>query len=411
MKKSTVVLTSPWQFGVEISRCIFNWEKVWEILIYWTRRQLLNLLSKSFDEETTIKLWQKLSIQDHLSQQDFPNWVFPDPFFSIWGNIFDTVSKIPLIFTINPNKITLWKVVIIWQNMNWISAEFERYTWEESCVKSIAPYISSKAILVSITKWISKEEIPLHKFTNDKRPWALTATQELSRLLNEKNLIALAWPSSASSLAQAAQKPSLHRFFFNIANPDETTRKHLIELLNPKIVWVKETQDVLATELLWACKNVFAFATWILEWYWISDETISLFQTLVQANLKKIFKKIWLNKKLVNKSPAWMGDFLLTCKKWRNGEWWRIVGKLLKKIKWKNLTPNQIKTEIKEKLDEYWKTVEWYNAASGLAQKLIQLWANKNDIILINRLVDLINGKIEFEKIYKFILRWIEYPI
>lgn len=420
MEKQIVWLTAPGQFWTEFVRSELDANKIAYILVYWTRRQLLELLTKTIKSPEIINsLNEQLYNKQSWDRNDFPWWIRNDPFFENWWNIFDTIGNIPMIFTCNPESLRDANIVFIWQSMSWISAEFERFPWELSTVKNLKKFIDKNAIVVSLAKGISKWQIPMDPNKQNYRTWAKTWSEELEQHFNKDNIVVIAWPSSANSLAQAVYDPDLHRFFFNIASISQKARQRLIEILNTPtggkfnkaMVWVKETDDLLWTQLLWALKNVFAFSCWILEWYWVSDETISLYKFFIQQYLVKIFKKIWLKDNLIYLSPAGMPDLDLTIKKWRNGEGGRKVWKYLKSISDQKFTAEQIKKWIEWVIENYWKTVEWYHSVSWLAQKLINLWLFNNDIILISRLERLLNWKTRFEKTYQYILQNIEFPL
>jgi len=382
-KKETVFLTSPWQFWTEISRVIFNSEKVEKIIIYWSRRQLEKLFLEWWIEKNILEK------NKNFTKKNFENWFLQDPFFpKEWWNIFDTIWKIPVEFTTIIKEIKNASIVIIWQNMEWISAKKERIKWEKTTVKSQKEFIPENAKIISITKWISKK-------------WK-TASEELKNIFWEnRNINILAWPSVAKWLAESVYKWNEDKLFMNLAWIN-WEKKEIEEILNQNKIEIYKTEEVIWTELLWAFKNVFAFIYWILEWYWASVNQLPLFQQMVWIITRNIFKELKIKRKII-RSPAWTPDFLLTCNHWRNWTFWKILWEEFKNNK--NIKWNELIELIQNKYKEFWKTVEWLKAAEWLLERLKKEWISNKNLILIKSLVHLIEWKISFEKAYPFIVK------
>lgn len=391
-KLEIIAITSPWQFWTEISRVVFNKNTIDKIVIYWTRRQLENLFLKWWFKKEFLKKFfdkNKKFTRDNFSKENTEKWFLEDPFFpKEWWEIFNTIWEIPLEYTTIIKDIKAATTVIIWQNMEWISAEKERNKWEITTVKSQKEFISNNAKIISITKWISKN-------------WS-TASEELKNIFwEEKEINILAWPSVTKWLAESVYKWNEDKLFMNLAwvNWEKTEIKNI---LNKNKIEIYETSEVLWTELLWAFKNVFAFIYWILEWYWASVNQLPLFQQMVWIIVRNIFKELKIKRK-ITRSPAWNADFLLTCNHWRNWTFWKILWKEFREnenLKWEKLTKL-----IENKYEEFWKTVEWLKAAEWLFKRLERENISNKNLILIKSLVHLIEWKISFEKIYPFIVK------
>lgn len=400
-----IAITSPWSFMSELSRVIFDWEKVKEIIIYWTPRQLIKVLKDWW-------ITNEQLISDLIKRKTF--WLnsisneFKDPFYpEIWWEFRKNLWNIKFTLTCNPKEIRKAIIVMIWHSMDWISAEFERFDWEISTIKQLSPYINKDAIIVSWTKWASKAKIKLSKNSDETRNWAKTASEELLEKIGEKTILVLAWPTSSSSLAESINNPNKNKFFVTVAGNNSLAKQKFVDLLNPDMIDTYQSKEVKWTEFLWILKNIFAFLNWILEWYWLNDEQISLYQNWVRIIWERIFKQLWLKTKLIN-SPAWYPDFLLTCKKWRNWEWWRVIWKFFKEISWKNLSNDEIQLWIQTALEKYWKTVEWYQALSWMHQRLINEWVSSEYLILFRALDNILNWRRKFDIVYPVILKIIK---
>lgn len=395
-----VWITSPWSFMWELSRVIFNPQTVRNIIIYWTQRQLTKVL---------IDWWIEYSFAKDLAQKEII-WSkdlsisLNDPYYpKIGWKYFDNIWNIPIFFTNNPRNLSNCELIFIWQNMAGISAEYERHHWEISTVKSISWYINPNSIIISGTKWISKSYIGLDQQWTKSREWWLTATEELNLIFKWRPVLVLAWPTSSRSLAESVSDSNNNKFFVSIAWKKSEIEK-LKESLNPKMIACEETEDVKAISFLWIFKNIFAFLNWILEGYGLNEEQISLYQNWVKKLMKLIFEEMNLDTESIE-SPAWFPDFLLTCKKWRNWEGGKLVWEFLKKADHEKLSSIERYEWIREVLNKYWKTVEWFEAITWAHKRLKEENVSKQYLLLFRCLENLINWTVKFEKVHRFIIK------
>ena len=374
--KEIVAISSPWKYAIEMSWLAFDAKKVEKIIIYWTRRQLNKLF-----KDSKLKDWKNIDSLDKFTRNDFEYWILTDPNFpDIWRNIFDTVWNIPIEFTCITEDLRQATTVLIWQNMAWIEARQERRRWEKETVRSLAPYISDQATIVSLAKSMSEE-------------WK-TWSEELKDIFwDDRDIVVMAWPSSAHSLAtetknliEKLNNKMKNKFFLSIASSNKIIRSRFVWILNKDTISPHEINESLTLELLWWLKNILAFIYWILEWYTNSEELLWNFDTLVINQMQWILGELWLDKDLVTQTHWWYADYRLTTWKCRNWTWWRLVWAMLRtwnndQLKWKALS-----SIIKNTIEKFWQTVEWYKATKWMLKRLKLNNVNSNYLIIIKQL-------------------------
>ena len=191
---------------------------------------------------------------------------------------------------------------------------------DELCLE-MKPYINNNHILIA-TKGIEQET-------------GLFINQILEKHLNTKNIGVLSGPTYAVDLIQRMPAG------LTIASKSSETIKLAKRALQNSYIKLRETDDVIGTEICGSIKNVIAISAGILKGLQASESTQALLISEALHDMEQILSAFSCNTRTVL-SYAGIGDLLLTCTstKSRNYTFGRLLGEKTSKTVLDNYIKN-----------------------------------------------------------------------
>lgn len=177
----------------------------------------------------------------------------------------------------------------------------------DDLAKDMAPYIKDNHILIA-TKGIEQDT-------------GLFVNEILEKYLDTKNIAVISGPSFAIDLT--TKMPA----GLTLASRNEFTSDLAKKALQNNYIKLRETDDVVGTEICGSIKNVLALAAGMLEGLGANDSTKAMMLTEAVHDMEEILDAFNARKRTVT-SYAGIGDLLLTCTsvKSRNYRFGKLLG-------------------------------------------------------------------------------------
>ncbi len=234
--------------------------------------------------------------------------------------------------------------------------------------KEMSPYIKDNHILIA-TKGIEQKT-------------GLFINEILEKHLDTKNLAVISGPSFAVDLV--TRMPA----GLTLASRNEITADKVKKALQNNYIKLRETDDIIGTEICGSIKNVIALSAGMLDGLGANDSTKAMLLTEAVQDMEEILDAFNARKRTVT-SFAGIGDLLLTCTstKSRNFSFGRILGQ------------KKSKEEIKDYLSH--TTVEGFYTLESIYKLLKD---KKVTIPIIDLIYDIAVGGEDPEKLLTFLV-------
>ena len=238
----------------------------------------------------------------------------------------------------------------------------------DDLAKDMAPYIKDNHILIA-TKGIEQDT-------------GLFVNQILEKHLDTKNIAVISGPSFAVDLV--TRMPA----GLTLGSRNETTSDLVKKALQNSYIKLRETDDIIGTEICGSIKNVIALSSGMLDGLGANDSTKAMLLTEAVHDMEEILDSFNARKRTVT-SFAGIGDLLLTCTstKSRNFSFGKILGQ------------KKSKQEIEEYLSH--TTVEGYYTLESIYKLLKD---KKVSIPIIDLIYDIAVGGEDPEKLLTFLV-------
>jgi len=309
--------------------------------------------------------------------------------------------SLALMFNKNTKDITMWtkfdsekemlekerehkKVlpgILIPDNINFSNDMKEALEGSELVVIAI-PAAFCDDVFNELKNYIKKEQHIVIATKGIEQDTCLFITDVLEKYIKTKNVAVISGPSFAVDIA--ANVP----IGLSLATKNKKTEALLKTYLQNDVLKLRQTNDIIGTEICGSIKNVIAIASGILEGLNMPESTQAMFITESLHDIKELIKALGGDGKTIL-SFAGFGDLLLTCTstKSRNFRFGLMIGE------------SRDKKEIQEFIDN--TTIEGLYTLKSIYKLLHN---KKVDIPIIDLIYDIIFNDVNPNELKKFLI-------
>lgn len=309
--------------------------------------------------------------------------------------------SLALMFNKNTKDITMWtkfsnecemlekerenkKVlpgVIIPDNIQFSNDMKEAITSAELIVVAI-PAAFCDDVFCELKNYITKEQHICIATKGIEQDTCLFITDVLEKYIKTENVAVISGPSFAVDIASNVP------IGLTLATKNKITEELLKKYLQNDVLKLRQTSDIIGTEICGSIKNVIAIAAGMLDGLNMPESTQAMFITESLHDIKELIKALGGDGKTIL-SFAGFGDLLLTCTstKSRNFRFGLMIGE------------NRDKKEIQEFIDN--TTIEGLYTLKSIHKLLHN---KKVNIPIIDLIYDIVFNNVSPNELKKFLI-------